>query len=105
MTDQAEMDALRTFVNESVGRMEGLLKSILEKHVPISEAQINKKWRAVRETVDEFSNQLVENQLDRQKQNDAIATLRGEVQKLSEQVILMTAMSQGGMKVPDGASD
>lgn len=72
-------------------RQQQVLKNIAEKHVPVSEARLNKIMVAIRETVDEFSHQLMEEQESRRLQNEKIASLAAEVESLRQQVIMMTA--------------
>lgn len=86
-----EVEEPRAFDAEAeLARQKQLLRNLYEKYVPISEKRLNKMWRAVRETVDEFTNQLVQFQEDRRLQNEAIAGLSAEVQELKQHVLLLT---------------
>lgn len=88
------------------GQLEAKLKGILSRYHPVSEERINKHWIATRDTLNEFTNQLVEEQVARGKQNTAIASLANEVEALKKMVV-MQAVQQGGSPtgVSDGAAD
>ena len=83
-----------------IERLEAVLTNIQQKYVPVSEERINKLWGSVRETIDTFSAKLATHQEGQGLQNEKIATLAGEVQELKQQVILLSALNQGGMPVP-----
>lgn len=83
-----------------IERLEAVLKNIQQKYVPVSEERINKLWGAVRETIDTYSGKLAAYQEGQRLQNEKIATLASEVQELKQQVILLSALTQGGMPVP-----
>lgn len=74
----------------ALGHLETKLENIRQKYVPVSEERINKLWTAVRETIDEFSNQLVVFQYDHQEQNKTIETLSAKVDILNEQVVMLS---------------
>jgi hypothetical protein len=86
------------------GQLEAKLNGVLERYKPVSEERLNRLWGSVRETINKFSANLAEAQESRRLQNEAIASLAGEVQSLKQVVIMQTALSQGGMKVPEEES-
>lgn len=70
--------------------LETKLENIRQKYVPVSEDRLNKLWTAVRETIDEFSNQLVGFQEDRVIQTNTVETLSAKVDNLNQQVVLLS---------------
>ncbi len=74
----------------ALGHLETKLENIRQKYVPVSEERINKLWTAVRETIDEFSNQLVGFQEDRKIQTNTIETLSAKVDNLNQQVVMLS---------------
>lgn len=80
--------------------VESMLKNILERYVPVSEERLNKLWGSVRGTMDGFSEKMANYQIGQTQQNEKIATLSAEVQELKQQVVLLSALTQGGMPVP-----
>ena len=73
---------------------------LLEKHLPISQEKLDKKFAAIQETMNDYANMTVQFQLMIQAQNDKIVTIDSQAQNLLQQVVMLSVMSQTGMPVP-----
>lgn len=65
------------------------LAALEREHIPVSEARLANFVKAVRESLNDFSVQLVEQQELRRLQNEKITTLNGMVTALQQQVTLL----------------
>lgn len=100
MTKDDAILKLNARIDTVLSQLDPKLDNLLIKHVPVSEERLNKLWASVRDTIDAFSASLAANQKDRQAQNDKIASLATEVEGLKQQVVILSALTQGGMPVP-----
>lgn len=88
-----------TELEKRLRELENNQKALLKKFTPVSAQRLDKVYVAIKETMDNFSVQLAEQQELRRRQNDKITTLTQEVQDLKKQVVMLSAMTQTGRPV------
>lgn len=90
-TDEDFEARLHKLETEAVATM----RALVDKYVPISEVRVEKLTTAYRESLNDYTELLVEQQLEKKKIADTVYSLKQEMATLNEQVMLLTATTGG----------
>ena len=76
------MNQMEEFTDRDLRDLRARVDEIAETHFPVSQARMDQLWASVRETLDDFTSRLVEQELARRGHNDTLIKLLKQHQQM-----------------------